>query len=214
MENPLCPPSDPNFRLIETFGFAPELGCMRLDLHLERLSKSAAAFGIAFDRDQACDMANAITSEVALRCRMTLDPFGKVDLVTAQMSETPVGKWTLAVAPERLKSDTIWLAYKTTQRTLYDQTRANLPTGVDELIFLNERGEVCEGTITNIFIETAKRALVTPPLTSGLLPGVLRHCEIACGRYAEQIITLDDLNQARQIWVGNSLRGLIPSRMV
>ena len=33
----------------------------------------------------------------------------------------------------------------------YDAARAALPAGVDEVVFLNERGEVCEGTITNVF---------------------------------------------------------------
>ncbi len=214
MENPLCPPSDPDFRLIETFGYVPEQGCVRLDLHLERMAKSAAAFGIAFDRDKASDIASAITNTDALRCRMTLDSSGNTDLTTAKMGMAPMGIWRLAISPNRLQSDTIWLAYKTTQRELYDQARADLEAGVDELIFLNERDEVCEGTITNIFVETAEGAFVTPPMTSGLLPGVLRQSEITSGRCKEQIVTLDDLRQARQIWVGNSLRGLIPAVLI
>ena len=43
----------------------------------------------------------------------------------------------------------------------------------DEAILLNQRGEVCEGTITNIFIDIGEPVLVTPALASGLLPGVL-----------------------------------------
>ena len=42
------------------------------------------------------------------------------------------------------------------------------------MILLNQRGEVCEGTITNIFVDIGEPVLVTPALTCGLLPGVLR----------------------------------------
>src|SRR3546814_9833273 len=44
----------------------------------------------------------------------------------------------------------------------------------DEVLLLNERGEVCEGTITNLFVEAETGQFLTPALSSGLLPGVLR----------------------------------------
>ena len=92
------------------------------------------------------------------------------------------------------------------RRALYDQSRAALPEGLDELIFQNERGEVCEGTITNVFFDRG-HGMRTPPLTSGLLPGVLR-AELAC---PEEVLRAEDLPRVR-LWVGNALRGLIPAR--
>ncbi len=102
----------------------------------------------------------------------------------------------------------MWLGHKTTNRALYDQARAGLPVGIDELIFVNERGEVCEGTITNVFVQEGDR-LLTPPLASGLLPGVLRAELLDTGRAVEAVLTLPDLEHAEAIFCGNSLRGLI-----
>ncbi|MGB8622576.1 MAG: aminotransferase class IV, partial [Paracoccaceae bacterium] len=101
-----------------------------------------------------------------------------------------------------------WLGVKTTRRALYDAARAALPDGLDELLYLNQRGEVCEGTITNIFFETGQ-GLLTPPLSCGLLPGVLRAELLAQGRAREAVLRPADLGTARAVFVGNSLRGLI-----
>ena len=95
---------------------------------------------------------------------------------------------------------------KSTRRARHDAARAALPAGMDEAIFLNERGEVCEGSITNIFFDRGQ-GLRTPPLRCGLLPGVLR-AELAC---PEEVLLADDLGQV-QLWVGNALRGLIRAR--
>jgi 4-amino-4-deoxychorismate lyase len=80
-----------------------------------------------------------------------------------------------------------------------------LPEGLDEVIFLNERGEVCEGAITNLFFDRGQ-GMRTPPLSCGLLPGVLR-AELGC---KEEVLLAEDLPKVR-LWVGNALRGLIPA---
>jgi 4-amino-4-deoxychorismate lyase len=87
-----------------------------------------------------------------------------------------------------------------------------LPDGVDEYIFLNENDEVCEGTITNIFADLGT-GLVTPPTSCGLLPGILRG-ELLQGNVRAEIIPFARLKTAKQIFVGNSLRGLIPANLV
>jgi|TARA_B100000524_G_scaffold318995_1_gene198750 4-amino-4-deoxychorismate lyase len=91
---------------------------------------------------------------------------------------------------------------------LYDAERANLPDGIDELVYLNERNEVCEGTITNIFVKIEGHWL-TPPLSSGCLPGVLRRKKIEDASCKVKIVTFSDLQRAEKITVGNALRGEI-----
>jgi 4-amino-4-deoxychorismate lyase len=86
-----------------------------------------------------------------------------------------------------------------------------LPAGVDEAVFLNERGEVCEGAITTVFADLGD-GLVTPPLACGLLPGILRAEMLTLGRAREGLLGMDDLVRA-QLFVGNALRGLIPARL-
>ena len=83
----------------------------------------------------------------------------------------------------------------------------------DEVILLNERGEVCEGTITNVFVDIGDGVLVTPALACGLLPGVLRGELLDAGRAREAVLSPADLMDAKALFVGNSLRGLIPARL-
>jgi 4-amino-4-deoxychorismate lyase len=216
MESPLCTAaelrSDPDFRLIETLSWRPGAGFAHLDRHLARMGRSALALGIRFDAAAARALLEGHVGDEALRCRLTLDAQGRLDLTSAPLGAPTTG-WTLAIAEERLNSDNIWLRFKTTRRAQYDQARATLPAGVDELLFLNERDELCEGTITNLFLTLADGSKVTPPLSSGVLPGILRETLLTSGEVTERTLTLDDLQNAREIHMGNSLRGLIPTRL-
>ena len=111
------------------------------------------------------------------------------------------------LAAARLASDDPWLRVKSSRREVYDRARAAIPEGLDEVIFLNERGEVCDGSITSVFFDRGQ-GMRTPPVSSGLLPGVLR-VELAC---PEEVLHAGDLPGVR-LWVGNALRGLIPAQL-
>ena len=83
----------------------------------------------------------------------------------------------------------------------------------DEVLLLNEKGEPCEGTITSIFLDDGAGVLKTPPISCGLLSGVLR-TELICARRARvQRLTVDDLRNGT-LYTGNSLRGLIRAKLV
>lgn len=214
MESPFCPADaikgDADFRLIETFGYHAGSGIRDLDRHLRRLELSAGVFGIGFDRQAQRQELQQLQSETDLRCRLTLAADGRVELTTSPLVPSQ-GSWAVSLAKQRVSSDDPWLQHKTTRRKLYDSARAGLPSGVDELLFLNERGEFCEGTITNLFVTLRCGKRVTPPLSSGLLPGVLRQGLLDSGQVVEQVVTLPDLRLAREVKVGNALRGEIPA---
>ena len=207
MESALYPPDEPGFALIETFGFHPGEGFRRLDRHLARMARSAQTFGIRFDEAAARGALVDVTGE-ALRCRLTLDHEGAFRLTTAPLGTAPQD-WVLAIAEHRLDPEDDFLRHKTTRRALYDQARAGLPDDVDELVFLNTRGEICEGTITSFFAEIDGEWL-TPPVSSGLLPGVLRAELLEAGRVREAVLTPDMAFTG--VAVGNSLRGWIGAR--
>ena len=76
------------------------------------------------------------------------------------------------------------------------------------MLYLNERGELAEGSRTTIFIERDGR-LLTPPLAAGLLPGTLRAELLATGRALEAVLTRTDLDEADAVYLGNSVRGLL-----
>ncbi|MDC0658227.1 aminotransferase class IV family protein [Leisingera sp. SS27] len=217
MESPVRPrdaiQNDPAFRLIETLGWHPGQGFRHLQPHLARMGRSAAAFGIAFDPDEARAVLAGAAGDAPLRCRLTLDAAGQLELASAPLGSTP-SVWRLGIADTRLDADDMWLQHKTTRRALYDTARAELPDGVDELLFLNQRGEVCEGTITNLFVTRADGRMVTPQLSCGLLPGIQRQVLLENGQCQEAVLRLEDLKGAKAIYMGNSLRGLIPARLV
>ena len=76
---------------------------------------------------------------------------------------------------------------------------------------MNERGELAEGSRTNIFL-SKDGELLTPALSSCLLPGVLRADLLAQGKVREAVLTEDDLWSAEAIYLGNSVRGLMPAQ--
>jgi 4-amino-4-deoxychorismate lyase len=125
-------------------------------------------------------------------------------------------EWTVAALPaarrnggwgwrqERLRSDDPWLRVKSTKRAAYDRARAALPDGLDEVIFLNERGEVCEGRSPPVLRPGAGDADAASVLWSaagGAAGGT------GC---PEEVLRAEDLPSVR-LWVGNALRGLIPA---
>lgn len=196
-------------KLIETLGW-DGAAFTRLGLHLDRLVQSAARLGWPCDRAEAeAALFHVTRPGEAARIRLMLDAAGTCDVEVAAMP-IPKPVWQLGLAPARLVSADPWLGVKSTRRKAYDQARAALPDGLDEVIFLNERGEVCDGTITTLFFDRGA-GLCTPPLTCGLLPGVLRAEMLALGRCREELLTGDDLARVT-LWVGNSLRGLFSAR--
>ena len=80
--------------------------------------------------------------------------------------------------------------------------------GADEVIYLNENGELAEGSRTTIFLERDGK-LLTPRLAAGVLPGTLRAALIDEGRAVEARLTIQDINGPGEIYLGNSVRGLV-----
>lgn len=216
MESPLYELAPADLSVIETLGYDPDLGpgggFRRLTRHLDRAARTCARLQIAFDRAVCERVLHGAVGESPARCRLAIDRQGRVEVTAAAMVPAPP-VWRMMVSPTRLDADDPWLAVKTTQRQLYDDTRASLPPDVDEAIFLNQAGDVCEGTITNIFARLEGQ-LVTPPLSCGLLPGILRADLLETGTAVERSFGLAELRRAEAVFVGNSLRGLIPATLV
>ena len=194
-----------DFGLIETLLWTPQKGFALAVRHRTRMAASAAELGFVFreeDFDGALAQASAGAS-APLRVRLELRRDGGLALAAAPYVAAPAEKiWRAAVAPTRLDSRAPLLRHKTTLRALYENTLA--ASGADEVIFLNERDEICEGARTNIFVPR-DGILLTPPVTCGLLPGVLRAEFLAQGLAREAILRLDDLDGG--FILGNALRG-------
>ncbi|MCD7059727.1 aminodeoxychorismate synthase component I [Pelagibacterium xiamenense] len=206
--------------LIETMLWTRDEGIYLLGRHLDRLSTSARYFAIPFDeailRARIEEWARAAPGD-RYRVRLTLHETDGLDLAATELPSPPdaPAPFRFAIAPERLHSENLWQAHKTTNRAFYDTPRqiAHAARGVDEVVFLNERGEIAEGSITTVFVESGS-TLLTPPLSVGILPGTLRAELLATGRAKEAVLTLDDLECATAIYLGNSVRGLMRAQWV
>ena len=210
------PKVDTPFELIETLRFERAHGFHLLERHLARLQSSAVHFGYPFSRDAVLAALEAeaarVDAPVAL-VRLLLAEDGIIT-VTSTPIELPTRDtvWRFVISDQRLDEKDPLFYHKTTRRRFYDQEmeRQQELTGCDEVVFLNTRGELTEGTRTTLFVEQDGR-LFTPALTCGLLPGTLREELIDLPRAAvsEAILNLADLTRADRIYLGNSVRGLI-----
>jgi branched-chain amino acid aminotransferase len=93
----------------------------------------------------------------------------------------------------------------------YERARAQ---GLDEVLLLNERGEVAECTSANIFLAHAGRVL-TPPLNSGVLPGVTRavlleEIRVSGLTVEERVLFPPDLESADEVFLASTTRELLP----
>jgi para-aminobenzoate synthetase/4-amino-4-deoxychorismate lyase len=201
--------------LIETMRFTPEAGLVRRDNHIARIENSAGILGIAFDRPKTQSALDQVLVDFdgVKRVRLELQESGSLHCSAEPFDDSGGQSWTFVLSPQRVRSTDRLAAHKTSWRRIYDmeQARVSHETGCDEVVFLNERGELVEGSRTNIFVELEGR-LWTPPLDSGCLDGCLRRELLDSGTAGERTLVPDDLERAVAIYLGNSLRGLIPAK--
>jgi para-aminobenzoate synthetase/4-amino-4-deoxychorismate lyase len=212
---------DAPFELIETLRFERGQGFHLLERHLARLQSSAAHFGYPFSREAvlaALDAEAARVEAPVAMVRLLLAEDGSI-AVTSTAIELPAKGtvWRFVISDQRLDEKDPLFYHKTTRRQFYDREmeRQKALTGCDEVIFLNKKGELTEGTRTTLFIELDGR-LFTPALTCGLLPGTLREELLDLPRAAasEAVLSPQDLMSADRIYLGNSVRGLIRAELL
>jgi para-aminobenzoate synthetase / 4-amino-4-deoxychorismate lyase len=212
---------DAPFDLIETMRWERGLGIYLLERHLGRLQSSAAHFGYPFDRDKVLA---ALDAEIAKldgdvhMLRLLLAEDGVLTLTSTRIELPAKGTvWRFAISDQRVDEKDPLFFHKTTRRQFYDREmeRQKALTGCDEVVFLNKKGELTEGTRTNLFIELDGR-LFTPALTCGLLPGTLREelIDLPRAHASEAVLTIADLARADRIYLGNSVRGFVKAELI
>jgi para-aminobenzoate synthetase/4-amino-4-deoxychorismate lyase len=200
----------PDFQLLETIKWNGSY--FLLDEHLKRMQDSAGYFMIPFDRDQVIETlreaANRFDPKKEYRVRLLVSRKG---IPSVEKSELTPGFPSSAIklSDERTDSTDVWYFHKTTHRPLYTKYfEAVQKEGIADYIFRNERDEITEGTYTNIFIKKEGK-LYTPPLSSGILNGIFRSFILASDNSAsEKPLFLEDLRNADEIVICNSLRGM------
>ena len=191
--------------------------------HIKRLSTSADFFGISCDSDYLEEIVQKeinharINKQDIFRLRINLSSKGSFSLELHPLKEIeadPKIFWAAELLGKKLSitdSSDPTFYHKTTNRNVYDLAwkEAEKRGGFDG-IFVNEKGEVTEGGRSNILIKNGDY-WKTPPLNSGLLPGIMRATllEDKGMSLCEVPLTPRDIISAESVYVCNSLRGLI-----
>lgn len=202
------------FALFETLHATRLDGYRHFALHLQRLRTSADYFGFVYREDNVRKtLENALDNlqpDRTYRVRLSLDHAGQCTLDAALLTPLPA-EVTVLIGAHPTDAANVFLRHKTTVRANYDASwRAAEAQGAFDTIFTNTAGELTEGGRSNIFLKL-QGCWYTPPLASGVLPGVMRGVLLADPRWsaAERRLTLADLRTAEGIVVCNALRGAV-----
>lgn len=211
--NILASPEQPEFELFESL-----LWCGRyvwLEEHLDRMAASAASLGFLWKRASAEEVLDQLESTMRrsgqrFKVRLSLSAGGEFTALHEPVTLPQAGRVVrLCLAAHRTESSWLLLYHKTTARKLYDRYHAlAVQRGYDEVLFLNERGEVTEGAISTLFIQKGEH-FFTPPLQCGLLGGIFRSYFLSTRLFAfEKTVTRAELEKADMIYIANSVRGV------
>lgn len=161
--------------------------------HVLRMKNSAEELGFLWNEE----IENLkIPNEKILR--VELKKSGEYEVTTKVLNKIKSNKIKIR---GRVNSNNPFLYHKTT-------IRASSPDDVFDEIRVNERGEITEGTFTNIAVEIGGK-LFTPTLTSGLLNGTFRQKLLLKGLIEEKILYPEDLKNADRLFCFNSVRKMV-----
>ena len=216
-----------DFALIETLRL--EGGCYRyLARHLARLRDSAEYFDFEYDEQKItstlADHASATYEHSLQKCRFLMTKDGHCSVTSMPLetdeyyassqfdevaSQPSVG--TVTLSPDTVDTGDVFLRHKTTKRALYDIAfRSAEAAGHLDVLFANQSGNLTEGAISTLYCAKGTQ-IYTPPVADGLLPGIQRADMLACvpaKRLIVRSISLDDIQRADAILIGNAVRGL------
>ena len=197
------------------------------DRHYRRLKKSAQRLELEIPSEEALAhimrstiLVNDLETADQCRLRVTITSGPEGGKATWMVSALPLAGFpavaSLAVLPYTRNENAALAGIKSTSfgdnvlalREIKDR-------GFSEGIFANTKGNICEGTSTNVFIIQKDGKLITPPLCDGCLPGITREIVIElCKKeeilLAEQSMPLKEFEQVRGAFLTSSLRGIQP----
>jgi para-aminobenzoate synthetase/4-amino-4-deoxychorismate lyase len=218
--------------LFETIRFNAQEGIGRIAHyreHLARLSHSAKVLGIPLNMNEACALleqtALALDVNTIYRVRLDLGRLGELSISSAVLDDLPPSVqvfWAHQILEGvtdsfKMQSTNPLLLHKTTQRSLYDLAwQKAVSLGGFDALFMNERGALTEGGRTSIFVRPPNSdEWLTPPLSAGVLPGVMRAAILRDPslKAREANLTIEDVISANEIMLSNALRGMIKAHL-
>lgn len=184
-----------------------------LEQHLARLAASARYFGYPWHEEELrarlAWLSQGMTPGSSYKVRVQLKRSGEFVCEKSLIQQASDEELLVIVSATRTDARDRMYFHKTTHRPLYERvTRFAQEHGYADVLFLNEKGELTEGAISNVFIERGGK-LFTPPVSCGLLAGVYRQRILAERPEAQEaVLSLDDLLHAEAVYICNAIRGL------
>jgi para-aminobenzoate synthetase/4-amino-4-deoxychorismate lyase len=201
-----------DFELFETLYATQADGVRHLERHLARLSASAHYFGFAWDEAAAraylALACQALPPNQPHRLRLAINQAGAFTVQNGPLMPLPEPV-KVQLAAQASDSKQLFLRHKSSLRAAYDAAwKAAESAGAFDQLFFNERDELTEGGRSSVFVKLAGQ-WYTPPLSSGLLPGVMRSVLLESWQAQERVITRAELLGAQELVVCNALRGAL-----
>jgi para-aminobenzoate synthetase / 4-amino-4-deoxychorismate lyase len=205
----------PEFSLLESLLWTPADGYALLERHLDRLRDTAAYFARPLDIADVQRELDALASSLAAlphKIRLLIGRQSQITTEASPLGPTPTPLvWQVCVHPSPINDRDPFLYHKTTHREVYTTAAAAHPD-CDDVILQNARGEITESCRANVVIETPEGRF-TPPVSCGLLAGTQRAELLSCGEIAERVLTPADLHAADHVYLINSVRGWVATRL-
>lgn len=197
----------PEFFLIETLLYDGSFH--NLERHILRMKESAEYFDYAFDSGELMGHLDNIQPQLTAqryRVRVLLGRFGDISATPSEIDYQP-GSLQVMLSSKTTDSNDNFYFHKTTNRVLYErELAAAREMGFFDVLFLNKKGELTEGSITNVYLEI-NGIVYTPPVECGLLGGTMRAKLIDEGKVKEKLLLIKDLTKARKVYISNAIIG-------
>jgi branched-subunit amino acid aminotransferase/4-amino-4-deoxychorismate lyase len=215
--------------LFETFRVYEGRRLAFVEDHLDRMAEGCRFFSFPFSRQRALKALSQVLKEIPqsfeTRLRLNLISYGDHDVEKTSFQVTwealkSVGTQSgkgvrLGLAPFQRLSRSPLVRFKTTSylENVYTLNWAR-KEGLFDALFTNERGDITEGSISNVFFFNKDR-IVTPPAEAGLLPGVTRKqiLKVASSlgiSATECTVTPEEMHQFDGAFVTNSVIEVLP----
>lgn len=198
------------FKIIETMLFDSGK-ILFFDEHIERLKSTADYFLFYLNEKKLLKQISKSILKLDVNkkfiLRLLLEKWGKVIVEINEYS--PLNDYNyIIVSQQQVNSRNKFQYFKTTNREVYESEFKKFSSkNFFDVIFLNEKGELTEGCITNVFIKK-RGTWFTPPINSGIIHGIFRSYFLKTQPDTiETPLTINDLYDAEEVKMVNSVRG-------
>jgi len=199
----------------ETIEIYPK-GPVFLEQHINRLNSACKFFGLpTVTHDQIMSFISKESTDVPYVLRITVTPKNLFTTVRKHPYLQMNKNMELSISTLRRNPKDLFVYRKSIQyyQNLYEKQKAS-KKGFDEVLFLNTKNELAEGSVSNIFW-AQNDVLYTPSIGCGLLPGVIRNWVVSTAKKLQIPVikghfTIKNLESANHVFITNSLLGIQP----